>query len=149
MDQRRKTLFTVTLVIIIIIILAAGGFWLSKRKSTGESPAAEKQSASPAAETQSIAPISVKVAVAEIKDLEKTIKSPGEVYTEKNVVLKAEVGGILKKLYVQEGKHVRQGELLAELDDTSYQLKLEEAEATRLKALSELLLDRLFQEPGL
>jgi RND family efflux transporter MFP subunit len=107
------------------------------------------QSASPAAETQSIAPISVKVAVAEIKDLEKTIKSPGEVYTEKNVVLKAEVGGILKKLYVQEGKHVRQGELLAELDDTSYQLKLEEAEATRLKALSELLLDRLFQEPGL
>lgn len=60
-----------------------------------------------------------------------------------------EVGGILKKLYVQEGKHVRQGELLAELDDTSYQLKLEEAEATRLKALSELLLDRLFQEPGL
>lgn len=149
MDQRRKTLFTATLVIIIIIILAAGGFWLSKRKSTGESPAAEKQSASPAAETQSIAPISVKVAVAEIKDLEKTIKSPGEVYTEKNVVLKAEVGGILKKLYVQEGKHVRQGELLAELDDTSYQLKLEEAEATRLKALSELLLDRLFQEPGL
>lgn len=149
MDQRRKTLFTATLVIIIIIILAAGGFWLSKRKSTGESPAAEMQSASPAAETQSIAPISVKVAVAEIKDLEKTIKSPGEVYTEKNVVLKAEVGGILKKLYVQEGKHVRQGELLAELDDTSYQLKLEEAEATRLKALSELLLDRLFQEPGL
>jgi len=149
MAQRRKTLFTATLVIIVIIILAAGGFWLSKRKSTGESPATEKQSVSPPAETQSIAPISVKVAVAEIKDLEKTIKSPGEVYTEKNVVLKAEVGGILKKLYVQEGKHVRQGELLAELDDTSYQLKLEEAEATRLKALSELLLDRLFQEPGL
>ncbi|HOE14304.1 MAG TPA: efflux RND transporter periplasmic adaptor subunit [Candidatus Saccharicenans sp.] len=148
MAQRRKTLFITTL-IIIIIILAAGGFWLSKRKATEESPAAEKQSASPPAETQSIVPISVKVAVAEIKDLEKTIKSPGEVYTEKNVILKAEVSGILKKLYVHEGKHVGQGELLAELDDTSYQLKLEEAEATRLKALSELLLDRLFQEPGL
>jgi len=55
----------------------------------------------------------------------------------------------LKKLYVQEGKHVRQGELLAELDDTSYRLMLEQREAARLKALSELLLDRLFQEPGL
>jgi len=148
MAQRRKTLF-ITALVIIIIILAAGGFWLSKRKATEESPAAEKQSASPPAETQSVAPISVKVAVAEIKDLEKRIKSPGEVYTEKNVVLKAEVGGILKKLYVQEGKHVRQGELLVELDDTPYRLKLEEAEATRLKALSELLLDRLFQEPDL
>jgi len=55
----------------------------------------------------------------------------------------------LKKLHVQEGKHVRQGELLAELDDTSYRLILEQREAARLKALSELLLDRLFQEPGL
>lgn len=148
MVQHRKT-FLIILLAIIIIALAVGGFWLSKRKSTGESTAAENQSTSPPAETQSVAPISVKVAIAEIKDLEKRIKSPGEVYTEKNVVLKAEVGGILKKLHVQEGKHVRQGELLAELDDTSYRLILEQREAARLKALSELLLDRLFQEPGL
>ncbi|HRD01971.1 MAG TPA: efflux RND transporter periplasmic adaptor subunit [Candidatus Saccharicenans sp.] len=148
MIQRRKTVL-VTLLAIIVIMLAAGGYWLSKKKSAEESTVAENQSTPPTAETQSIAPISVKVARAEVMDLEKRIKSPGEVYTERNVILKAEVGGVLKKLYVQEGKHVRQGELLAELDDTSYRLRLEEKEAARLKALTELLLDRLFQEPGL
>jgi len=149
MAQHRKT-FLMVLLVIIIIGLAAGGYWLSRKKPAEKSPAAEGQPVSAAAnESQAVAAIPVKVARAEIKDLEKRIKSPGEVYTEKNVTLKAEVGGILKKLYVQEGKHVRQGELLAELDDTSYRLRLEANEAARLKALSELLLDRLFQEPGL
>lgn len=149
MAQRHKTLL-ITLVVIIVIVLAAGGYWLSQKKPAEKSSAPEGQPASAAAnESRTVAPIPVKVAIAEIKDLEKRIKSPGEVYTEKNVILKAEVSGILKKLHVQEGKHVRQGELLAELDDTSYRLRLEENEAARLKALSELLLDRLFQEPGL
>lgn len=149
MVHHRKTLL-ITLAVIIVIVLVAGGYWLSQKKPAEKSSAAEGQLASAAAnESQAVAPIPVKVAMAEIKDLEKRIKSPGEVYTEKNVILKAEVSGILKKLHVQEGKHVRQGELLAELDDTSYRLRLEENEAARLKALSELLLDRLFQEPGL
>jgi len=83
MIQRRKT-FLITLLAIIIIALAVGGFWLSKRKSTGESTAAENQSASPPVETQSVAPISVKVAIAEIKDLEKGLSHRGKFIQKKH-----------------------------------------------------------------
>ncbi|MDD8020048.1 MAG: efflux RND transporter periplasmic adaptor subunit [Acidobacteriota bacterium] len=148
--KHHQKMLLITLLVIIIIGLATGGYWLSQKKPAEKSPAAESQLASAATnESQAVAPIPVKVAMAEIKDLEKRIKSPGEVYTERNIILKAEVSGVLKRLYVQEGRHVHQGEILAELDDTSYRLNLEEKEAERLKALSELLLDRLFQEQGL
>jgi hypothetical protein len=43
-----------------------------------------------------------------------TLKSPGEAYTEKRIVLKSEVGGVVKNLYAAEGRHVREGDLLVE-----------------------------------
>lgn len=147
MSNSRKLRITI-LVIIIVIILAIGSFWLYKKKGQEKSGSTETSTASQTqTESKTSAPLPVKVAIARIQDLEKRIKSPGEVYTERKVTLKAEVKGVLKKLYVQEGKHVGTGELLAELDDLPYRLKLEQEEAARLKALSELLLDRLFQQP--
>ncbi|MCM4155200.1 efflux RND transporter periplasmic adaptor subunit [Gramella sp. AN32] len=41
----------------------------------------------------------------------------GSVETRKNVVLNAEIGGILQRLYVQEGQKVSKGQLLAKIDD--------------------------------
>jgi RND family efflux transporter MFP subunit len=139
----RVTILAVT----VIIILAAAGFWLYTKKGEEKPASAGGTSSQAQTESQATAPLPVKVVMARMADLEKRIKSPGEVYTERKVTLKAEVRGTLKKLYVQEGKHVRTAELLAELDDTPYRLKLEQDEATRLKCLSELLLDKLFQEP--
>lgn len=149
MSKRSKALI-IALVIVIMVITALGAFLLYKKSTRGDSGGGETSPAPAAAETQTAAaPLPVKVAPARVADLEKRIKSPGEVFTERKVILKAEVKGVLKKLNIQEGRQVRSGEVLAELDDTPYRLQLEQDEASRLKALSELLLDRLFQQPEL
>jgi len=147
MSTNRK--LRVIILIAIIILLISGGLWLIKKKGREKTTSGEVLpiSAPASAENQTTAPLPVKVVAAKIQDLEKRIKSPGEVYTEKKVTLKAEVGGILKNLNVQEGKQAKKGEILAEIDDTQYRLKLEQEEAARLKALSEMLLDKLFQQP--
>ncbi|MDD8031711.1 MAG: efflux RND transporter periplasmic adaptor subunit [Acidobacteriota bacterium] len=137
------------LIVLVICCLAAAGFWLYKKPDKEPSPSEESSPAATSSESQASSPLPVKATVVRVADLEKRIKSPGEAFTEKNVVLKAEVKGVLKKLNIREGQHVRTGEILAELDDTPYRLRLEQEEASRLKALSELLLDRLFQQPEL
>ena len=139
----------VILIVLVICCLAAAGFWLYKKPDKEPSPSEESSPAATSSESQASSPLPVKVTMVRVADLEKRIKSPGEVFTEKNVVLKAEVKGVLKKLNIREGQHVKTGEILAELDDTPYRLRLEQEEASRLKALSELLLDRLFQQPEL
>ena len=73
-----------------------------------------------------------------------TLKSPGEAYTEKRIAMKSEVGGVVKNIYAAEGRHVREGDLLVELDDREYRLTLEKLEAQRLRYLSELFLERQF-----
>ncbi len=149
MSKRSKPL--VTALIILVIIALTVGAWLLYRKSARQnSGSGESTYSAPSAETQTAAaPLPVKGATVRLADLEKRIKSPGEVFTERKIILKAEVKGVLKKLNIQEGRQVRTGEVLAELDDIPYRLQLEQDEATRLKALSELLLDRLFQQPDL
>jgi RND family efflux transporter MFP subunit len=137
----------------LVLILAAGVYFLvldkgaAKPESAGEDPSAGSSTAdSPAAPAQKVeaAPLPVKVSRAVIGDLVMTLKSPGEAYTEKRVVLKAEVGGVVKNLFAAEGRHVREGDLLVELDDREYRLRLEQLEAQRLSKLSELFLERQF-----
>lgn len=88
--------------------------------------------------------VSVKTTAVLMDDLVIKLKSPGEAVTDKHVVLKPEVSGKIKILAVEEGQHVKKGDLLVSLDDREYALNLESADATRLKNLSELLLESQF-----
>jgi RND family efflux transporter MFP subunit len=136
---------------LILVLVAAGVYFLvldkSPAKPAGEAGAAP--AAAPSAESSpdqkvEAAPLPVKVAKAFLGDLVMTLKSPGEAYTEKRIAMKAEVGGTVKNLSASEGRHVREGDLLVELDDREYRLNLERLEAQRLRYLSELFLDRQF-----
>jgi RND family efflux transporter MFP subunit len=143
---------------LLVLILAAGGYFLLIKKggaSPDESTAGQSspsgetaagQASAPAAPDQKSepTPLPVKVETARKGDLIMTLKSPGEAYTERNVALKAEVGGAIKILAVAEGRHVREGEVLLELDDTEYRLNLESQEAVRMRYLSELHLEKQF-----
>ena len=138
----------------LILILAAAGiyfFVLDKSLAKAEGQAGTTAGGSDASPTASApdqkveaAPIPVKVDKAFLGDLVMTLKSPGEAYTEKRIAMKAEVGGVVKNLYAAEGRHVREGDLLVELDDREYRLNLERLEAQRLRLLSELFLERQF-----
>ena len=138
----------------LVVLVSAGAYFLVFHKS----PAAAKDpegasssaasppgsAAAPPDQKAEAAPLPVKVSKAFVGDLIMTLKSPGEAYTEKRVVLKSEVGGIVKNLFAAEGRHVRQGDLLVELDDREFRLNLERLEAQRLRYLSELFLERQF-----
>ncbi len=137
---------------LIILLLAAGAYFLVFNKAPaapgnqGAGASADTgQSASQApGQKPAAAPLPVKAAKATRGDLIITLKSPGEAYTREQVTLKAEVSGVVKNLYAAEGRHVKAGDLLVELDDRVYQLALESRQATRLKDLSDLFLEKQF-----
>jgi RND family efflux transporter MFP subunit len=138
---------------LILVLVAAGVYFLVLDKApakpenqaenaSGEAPGGS--AAPPPDQKVEAAPLPVKVAKAVMGDLVMTLKSPGEAYTEKRIAMKAEVGGVVKNLYATEGRHVKEGDLLVELDDREYRLRLEKLEAQRLRYLSELFLEKQF-----
>jgi RND family efflux transporter MFP subunit len=142
----------------LILVLAAAGVYFLVLDKTPAKPENQAKNASAEASGESTAtapdlkveaaPLPVKVSKAAIGDLVMTLKSPGEAYTEKRIAMKAEVGGVVKNLYAAEGRHVKEGDLLVELDDREYRLRLEKLEAQRLRYLSELFLEKQYAATG-
>jgi RND family efflux transporter MFP subunit len=134
-----KKILTIVLTIILIGVVV---FFVFIKKATvaGEAESAKDVAESKPQET----PISVKVAKAHRGELVITLKSPGEAFTNRKVTVKSEVEGVIKNLFVEEGQHVKEGDLLIEMDDRKYRLELEQVQADRLSRLSELLLEEQF-----
>jgi len=55
----------------------------------------------------------------------------------RNVEIRARVNGFLNKIYVDEGQHVRQGQLLFSLNDEEYRAELARAKAALSSAIAE------------
>jgi RND family efflux transporter MFP subunit len=133
-----------TIALIVIGICVAVYFFVIKNGTESEQ---EELSQGATEETEKVAetPIPVKVDKARIGELIISLKSPGEAVTDRMVTIKSEVSGIVKNLNVEEGQHVKEGDLLVELDDREIRLELERAQADRLSKLSELLLEKRFE----
>ena len=132
-----------------LIIVAALSYILKQengRPGTGEATAeALNRPAAPGAAGRiEETPLPVKAVRVGRGDLVILIKSPGEAFTEKKALIKAEVPGVVKEVKAEEGKQVRAGEVLFVLDDQGSRLRLEKAEAERLSRLSEILLENKF-----
>ena len=134
-------------VLALIILGAAAYFIFFNKKGKTTTAKAGEETAQPAAKPEESA-LPVKVVPVKRGDLVMRLESPGEAFTEKKIALKTEVTGTIKNLNVKEGKHVRAGEVLVEIDDQEYRLKWERSEALRLKYLSDLLLDKQFAPPN-
>lgn len=81
------------------------------------------------------------------RDVPILIKKIGQVYTEKFVQVKAQVGGVLEEVYVKEGQFVKKGTVLYKIDQRPYKAALDSAEADLAKAkaalkISEIILER-------
>jgi RND family efflux transporter MFP subunit len=139
-----NTLFSkkILIGILVVIICAAAAYFLFLPSQAGDTEASgeNQEDSSEPAET----PITVKVDKARIGDLVIKLRSPGEAFTRRNITLNAEVPGVIQTIHVDEGTHVKQGDLLLELDNREYLLDLENARAQYLQALSELLLEEQF-----
>ena len=139
-----KKILIISLIVIIVAALVYVFIIRNKSETAGD------ESSDSAAEGRTVqeASLPVKVDVARIGDLIITLKSPGEAVTNLNIVMKAEVSGMIKKLNVEESKHVKKGDLLVELDDEELRLNLERTEAERLRVLSEYLVEKRFADQG-
>jgi membrane fusion protein (multidrug efflux system) len=74
--------------------------------------------------------------------LEDKIKLPGYVEPAEDLWVKAEVSGQVVQILAKEGAHVKQGQVLAQLDDRDYKSRLARIEANR--RLAKLEYDRIY-----
>ena len=133
-------------VVLIIVLVAVCVYYFVVKKGT-DSAAGEGSSEGQEQEAKSSeTPLQVKVAEAKLGDLIIKLRSPAEAVTDRQIAMKTEVQGVIKNLNVNESKHVRSGDLLVELDDQEYRLSYENAEAARLKAFSEMLVEQRFAD---
>jgi len=138
-----KKILNMSLIVIIISLLAFFLFFEKKSDSSLDIPF--KNGALDVKEEFRAIP--VKVVPAQKGNLIIKLESQGEAVADRKIVIKAEVAGIIKALNVEEGKKVKKGDLLMEIDDKEYRLELERIETLRLKSLSELFLEKKFAAP--
>ena len=118
-----KKLYRIATIILLITILGLGAFFVissdADEKDTNEELAAPDIGADK--------PVTVQTAVAEKKDLIVRITANGRTRALRQVVLTAQVGGVVERVAFLEGERAAKGALLVQIDDTDYQLKLREA----------------------
>lgn len=78
--------------------------------------------------------INVKVSKAEKKSLRPYIETIGTLNPYEEVIVSAEIDGIIKEIKVEEGSIVYKGMLLANISDTDYDLDVKRAEAALKQA---------------
>ncbi len=78
--------------------------------------------------------VPVEVALAQRNPIAATYNGTAALVADHDAQVVAQTGGVLKKLYVEEGMHVKAGQLLAELDDADTRAKALQAEAQMHKA---------------
>ncbi|MBD3414785.1 MAG: efflux RND transporter periplasmic adaptor subunit [Candidatus Aminicenantes bacterium] len=133
------------LVLFLVVLITLVAIYLIFLKKAPDAASDESQSATlEGSEEAPDAPVVVRTTAAHRGNLNMRLKSPGEAFTRKRIIVKTEVSGRIKKLNVEEGRHVERGDLLVELDNRQYQLNLNEAKASYLQKLSELLMEQKF-----
>jgi len=131
---------------LLIISISLSVFFLFFRKNS-ESLLNDPLQNSFSEGQEELSPIPVKVVPAQRGNLIIRLKSQGEAVADRKIVMKTEVAGVIKILWVKEGQQVKKDDLLIELDDREYRLELRKIEALRLKYLSELFLEKKFAAP--
>ena len=95
LSSRRARIFLAVLA--GLVILRLGSNWLFRSKRGSDVPY-------------------VTITQPEVQKMDQTLNLPGNVEALEQASLYAHVGGYLKKIYVDEGDHVKKGQLLAEID---------------------------------
>jgi RND family efflux transporter MFP subunit len=78
--------------------------------------------------------VPVKAARAEERAIDRRVEIVGTLLAEDEVVVGSEVEGVLNRIDVDLGSLVRQGDLLAQIDQREFQLQLEQAQAALAQA---------------
>jgi RND family efflux transporter MFP subunit len=94
------------------------------------------RSAATAKEETPPPPLSVRVVQLQAAPLEERVEITGNLVSAVTVEVKTEVPGRLTKMLKEEGDYVREGELVAQMDESNELLRVEQAEANLETALA-------------
>lgn len=102
--------------------------------TTGLISGCNKEGAAAASKTPTIDAVPVEVAAAARNPINASYSGTAALVTDHEAQVTAKTSGVLKKLYVEEGMTVHEGQLLAELDDAAALASVAQAEALMHKA---------------
>ncbi len=127
--------------LLIVAILAGVGYvvwWRvqseqAEEEAGGQQAAASEQSEAVEGLFQGVAPIPVKVTPTLRGTLVQTVHAEGRAQPRRQVRMMSQVAGSIQAIPVVEGDHVREGEVLVRIDDSDYQMALEETRSTYLQ----------------
>nr|NOY02907.1 efflux RND transporter periplasmic adaptor subunit [Gammaproteobacteria bacterium] len=111
----RRPFRSALLAALVLLILVAAGTWYTQRQPA---PAARSQTAIP-----------VRVVTVAQQDVPRYASAIGSVLSLHSVEVRPQVEGVLTQVLVKEGQWVKQGDLLATLDDRAIQAQLDQARA--------------------
>jgi membrane fusion protein (multidrug efflux system) len=102
--------------------------------AAGLSSGCNKEGAAAAAKTPNVDAVPVEVAAAARKAINASYSGTAALITDHEAQVTSKTSGVLKKLLVEEGMTVHEGQLLAELDDSAAIASVAQAEALMHKA---------------
>jgi HlyD family secretion protein len=117
----QKRLFTVSFISVVGLLVILGGYWVFGALFLVD---------------KTIPP--EKLAKVETGSVAKSVVATGKIEPLSKVEIKSKASGLIKYLYVNAGDHVREGQLLAELDKETLDAQLKEAKAFLKSAESNL-----------
>lgn len=88
-------------------------------------------------------PVPVKVATVLVQDQALSLSAVGQVQAARQAVVKSRIDGLLTEVNFTEGQQVRQGQVLARLDDRSLRAQVAQAEAELRRLQAQLALAQL------
>lgn len=123
---------------LVLIMLAAGGYWGWQQFGPGQQaqPAGRPAMGMRGGFMMEAVPVSVHQL--EQGEFARTIKALGTVTAWNSTELTSQVSGILREVLFAEGQQVQQGDVLARLDDRSYQAALLQAEGALQETAAQL-----------
>ncbi len=123
MAEKRSSLGIWIIVLIVVVAAIVGGIWAFTRHPN----------AGPQYETTPV----------ERGDLTQTVTATGTLNPVTNVLVGCQVSGTISKIYVDYNSIVKTGELIAELDPSTYQAQVDQAEANLANAKANLELQQV------
>jgi HlyD family secretion protein len=107
--KRRRKIIWISAIIVVVCLVAAGGVMAARSSGTKIDP--------------------TKLAKVERGDLVKSVVATGKVEPITRVEIKSKASGIVKKLYIEAGDHVKAGQVLADLDRVEMLAQVRQSEA--------------------
>lgn len=126
--------------LIVLAISAGAAYWyLTARDATppGATGPAAMSGGFGAAGFRSMA-VPVRLATAQERTLQHTLRAIGTVTAFNTVVVRSRVGGELLQLHFEEGQSVQAGDLLAQIDPREYQVALDQARGQQQQNAAQL-----------